>query len=70
MVKQTRKASGDEIAVLNYLNELRDSGQTNMFGATPYIELEFGCTKFEAKGYLMLWMNNFNEQSDYTYLKT
>ena len=40
----TTKEIADEITqemknVFLYLNELRDSGTTNMFGATPYIVL-------------------------------
>ena len=32
-----------------YLNNLRDSGVVNMFGAGPYLEKEFGIDKREAR---------------------
>ena len=43
-----------------YLENLRRSGVCNMFGATPYIEEEFGVDKKEARTILMDWMNNYN----------
>ena len=43
-----------------YLENLRRSGVCNMFGATPYIEEEFGVDKEEARTILMDWMNNYN----------
>ena len=39
-----------------YLNRLRESGDTNMFGAAPYLEMEFGFERREAKQVLMDWM--------------
>ena len=46
--------------VFNFLNELRLSGATNMFGATPYIQREYPClSEREAKSYLMNWMTSF-----------
>jgi len=46
----------------DYLLELRDSGETNMWGAAPYIRAEFDLTKKEAKDYLMHWMRTFKEK--------
>ena len=43
-----------------YLENLRRSGVCNMFGATPYIEEEFGVDKKEARTILMDWMHNYN----------
>ena len=43
-----------------YLENLRRSGVTNMFGAVPYIMLEFGVTKQEAHTILADWMKNYN----------
>jgi len=45
-----------------FLNDLRESGVTNMFGATPYIEEEFGVSKSEAKEILMSWIKNFSTE--------
>lgn len=39
-----------------FLDDLRDLGITNMFGAAPYIQEEFGITKQEAKAILKEWM--------------
>lgn len=43
-----------------YLEKLRRSGVCNMFGATPYIEEEFGVDEKEARTILMDWMHNYN----------
>lgn len=40
----------------NYLCDLRDSGITNMFGATPFLMSEFGLNRYEAKDVLLAWM--------------
>lgn len=45
-----------------YLNELRESGVTNMFGAGPYLVAEFGLTRDEAKAYLIYWMKTFSRE--------
>lgn len=47
-----------------YLEELRRSGVTNMFGATPYLMAKFGIKKEEAAEILVDWMNNYN-RDDY-----
>ena len=44
-----------------YLEELRRSGETNMFGATPYLMAEFGLKRHEAVKILGDWMKNYNE---------
>lgn len=43
-----------------YLENLRKSGVTNMFGATPYLMNEFGLDKKEAIKILSDWMKNYN----------
>ena len=45
-----------------FLDELRDSGSTNMFGAAPYIVEEFGVTRKEARDLLLNWMQTFEER--------
>lgn len=45
-----------------FLDELRDSGSTNMFGAAPYIVEEFGVTRQEARDLLLNWMQTFEER--------
>ena len=39
--------------VYDYLNTLRESGITNMFGAAVYLQDEFGFVRKEAKEWLL-----------------
>ena len=64
-VHPVRPTTDLEKRVFIYLNMVRDSGITNMFGAGPYVEREFSVTKREAVALLSSWMNNFNEDGDY-----
>ena len=43
-----------------YLENLRRSGVTNMFGAAPYLEQVFGISRQEARDILADWMKNYN----------
>ena len=45
--------------VYSYLNELRESGVTNMFEAASYVQTEFGIDIKEAREWLKNWMNDF-----------
>ena len=45
-----------EQQVFKYLDELRESGVTNMFGAAPYIVREFDIPTKEARTLLKKWM--------------
>lgn len=65
----TRATTQKEKEVLEFLDTLRDSGVTNMFGAAPYIVDEFRIDKEEARRMLTLWMNNFNEDGNYETVK-
>ncbi len=47
---------------LDYLDELRESGVTNMFGARPYLEETFNLTSKEASQILSYWMKTFSER--------
>ena len=47
-----------------YLEKLRRSGVTNMYGASPYLEAEFGISRKEAISILADWMMNYN-RNDY-----
>lgn len=60
-----RKSTELELEVFQYLNELRESGETNMFGARSYILSEFDIESSEAKRILSLWMKNFNKEGNY-----
>jgi hypothetical protein len=39
-----------------FLNRLRESGATNMYGAASYLEYEYDMTRKEAKQVLLDWM--------------
>jgi len=45
----------------NFLAKLRDSGKTNMWGATPYLQQAFDLSKDEAKKILISWIESFNK---------
>lgn len=46
--------------MLDYLDDLRRSGVTNMFGAAPYVRDRFpGLTAVEAREVLAYWMETF-----------
>ena len=51
-----------EDTMFTYLDGLRVCGITNMFGAGPYLEREFGLTKREARDVLTAWMKNFDKK--------
>jgi len=44
---------------LVYLDDLKDSGGTNMFGAAPYLQKIFGVEKLTARKILTYWMETF-----------
>jgi uncharacterized protein YciI len=53
----------------DYLIWLRDSGETNMWGASPYIERQFGVSHKEANSILLEWINymsNYDDQYEQT----
>lgn len=47
-------------AMFYYLDELRESGSTNMFGAAPYLQQEFMVSSKEARKILTMWMATFD----------
>jgi len=52
--------------MLEYLNDLRESGATNMFGARPYLQEEFGLERKEASAVLAEWMETFKKPVNVT----
>jgi len=50
--------------IFKYLNNLRDSGVTNMFGASPYLQDEFGLDRKESREMLAKWMRSFDEDKN------
>ena len=47
---------------LEYLDDLRDSGVVSMVLASPYIQREFGITRYEANRILLYWRESFLER--------
>ena len=56
----SRDSSVDTEDYFSYLDDLRDSGVTNMFGAAPYLQEEFGLDRNEARDILRQWMDSFH----------
>lgn len=50
----------DLTEVFEYLDELRESGETNMFGAGAYLERDFGVDRKTASKLAAQWMESFN----------
>jgi hypothetical protein len=47
-----------------FLEDLRESGETNMFGAAPYLRREWPeLSRTEAKDILMSWMRSYDSDS-------
>jgi hypothetical protein len=47
---------------LLFLDDLRQSGVTNMYGATPYIRSAYGVSQEKASAILLYWMKTFSER--------
>ena len=47
-----------------YLEQLRESGETNMFGAGVYLQKHFELSKEKAIMYLTDWMKQYNQGED------
>lgn len=47
--------------VKQYLNDLRDSGVTNMWGAGAYLQRDFGMTRYQARDALLVWIESFKQ---------
>ena len=47
--------------VFQYLDELRESGETNMFGATYYLIEDFEISKNMARKFLTNWMESYKD---------
>jgi hypothetical protein len=58
-LEDVNEANDEDKPYFDFLLALRDSGATNMFGATPYLQSEFGLSKSEARKILAKWMKSF-----------
>jgi len=61
MIIEREKPSKMEIH--NFLINLRNSGVTNMYGASPYLTQVFGFTRQEAKVALLEWMKTCEQEN-------
>jgi hypothetical protein len=52
----------EEERYFEYLDDLRTSGVTNVFGAGQYLEWEFGLDKRTARAVLTKWMETFGSR--------
>lgn len=52
----------DKEKVFTYLDNLRESGITNMFGSAPYVAEEFDVNIQEARELVSEWMRTFSER--------
>jgi hypothetical protein len=48
--------------VNTYLDDLREEGSVNMFGAAPYLVEDFGITSKEARAMLGVWMKTYSKR--------
>mgnify|MGYP003139096133 CR=1 FL=1 len=58
--KDYRHLNHYENEVFLYIEELRESGETNMFGAAPYIQERFQMSRKDARDILSLWMKSYD----------
>ena len=49
---------------LEFLDDLRESGATNMFGARPYLQQAFGFNSEDSLKALRFWMDTFSKRQD------
>lgn len=48
--------------MLIYLDTLRESGATNMYGAYPHLQEEFGLSRKDSGVVLLYWMEIFSDR--------
>jgi hypothetical protein len=51
-------------SMFQYLDNLRESGQVNMFGSGAYLQSAFGLSRYEAKDVVLEWMETFGERKN------
>lgn len=51
------------VEAFEYLDELRESGAVNMFGATTYVERDLGHDKKTARNLVTAWMKSFDGET-------
>lgn len=46
---------------MSYLDNLRDSGVTNMYGSGSYVRGRFGLSRADAQTIVLYWMESYEE---------
>lgn len=59
-VRTTAKDPADQ-KYFDFLCDLRDSGVTNMWGASPYLARQFKLLESQASEIFFRWINSFDE---------
>jgi hypothetical protein len=49
-----------------FLDNIRETGKINMFGAAPYLQEAFQLNRYDAKDILLEWMDTFAERHKVT----
>ena len=62
MVKEIDPQDDFVVEVFEYLDDLRESGVTNMFGAGRYLKEAYGFDEHVAKAFLAKWMETFGDR--------
>jgi hypothetical protein len=63
MTKRTECTADEAADYFRYLDDLRESGATNMFGARPYLAAEFGLDRDLSTAVHTAWMETFDGKS-------
>ncbi len=59
-MSKTKAVTAYKMEQFIYLNKLRESGETNMYGASPYLACAFSLPRREASKVLIEWMEWVN----------
>ena len=59
----TEEVFNNEETMFEFLDDLRGSGETNMFGASPYLVYEFDLTRKQANAVLTKWMRTYADRN-------
>lgn len=58
--KERRKMTLDTTKIFEYLDQLRESGEVNMFGSAAYVQEEFELSRKDAQRVVEEWMQQFS----------
>jgi hypothetical protein len=63
--KRYRTTTPLELRAFSFLDNVRESGMTNMMFGSKLLQENFGLEKKEARFVHILWMKNHNREGDY-----